>query len=249
METRILREKLSSEFKIKDLGQAKQCLGTRISIKGDSHTITLNQEQYVESVLRRFKMSECKAVATPMEPGLQLDRNPDSGFSVPYRELIGGLMYLSVMTRPDISYAVSYLSQFNNCYDEAHWKAAKRIPRYLQGTMAFCLKFEKDKAFELVGYVDADWANSTVDRKSYTGFCFTLSGGVISWGTSKQKTVALSSTEAEYMGLAEGAKQAMYLKNLLSEITGSKIVLHCLMIVRELKNLLQTQCFIKGRNI
>lgn len=222
-ETKILKDKLSSEFRIKDLGQAKQCLGTRISIEKDSHIITLDQEQYINSLLHRFKMFECKAVATPMEPGLQLSKNPNSVFSVPYQELVGSLMYLSVMTRPDISYAVSYLSQFNNCYDETHWKAAKRILRYLQGTKTFCLKFKKSQVFELVGYIDADWASNSVDRKSYTGFCFTLSGSVISWGSSKQKTVALSSTEAEYMGLAEGSKEAIYLRNLLIEITDIKI--------------------------
>lgn len=88
----------------------------------------------------------------PMVPGLKLEKSSNSNFSVPCQELIGSLMYLSVMTRPDISYAVSYLSKFNNCYDETHWKVAERILRYLQGTKTFCLKFEKCKVFELIGY-------------------------------------------------------------------------------------------------
>lgn len=126
-------------------------------------------------------------------------------------------MYLAVQTRPDIAYTVSFLSQFNNCYSELHWKCAKRVLRYLQGTKSYKLKFYKDNC-ELQGFADADWANNKNDRKSYTGIVFKLSGGAISWESNKQRTVALSSTEAEYMALSEASKEAIYLKNVLSEL-------------------------------
>ncbi|KAM3966065.1 uncharacterized protein ACR2FA_012935 [Aphomia sociella] len=148
-------------------------------------------------------MSDCKAAYTPMETGLKLMKYESKQADLPYQNLIGALMYLSVATRPDITHAVSYLSQFNNCYGEEHWKAAKRILRYLQGTKDYKLKYEKINNSELVGYADADWAACQIDRRSYTGYCFIMCGGAISWESRKQKTIALSTAEAEYMSLTE----------------------------------------------
>ena len=196
-----------------------------VKVDKKHNTITIDQKHYVDQLLQRFKMVDCKAVNTPMEAGLSLVRD-DSAVcegQFPYQQLLGSLMYLSVLTRPDISYSVSYLSQFNNCYTETHWKHAKRILRYLKGTKNYGLSFGKtDKSEDkfLECYVDADWDSNSYDRKSYTGFCFQFAGGPISWESRKQSTVALSSTEAEYMAMAEAAKEAIYLKNLFFELTG-----------------------------
>lgn len=137
-------------------------------------------------------------------------------------------MYLAVMTRPDISYSVSYLSQYNDCFDTSHWKSAKRILRYLQHTKNFCLKYKKGSS-QLLGFVDADWGSNVIDRRSYTGFCFKYSDCVVSWESTKQKTVALSTTEAEYMALSEASKEAVHLRNLLGEMKGSFdcVLLYC----------------------
>lgn len=129
---------------------------------------------------------------------------------LPYRELIGSLMYLAVCTRPDIAFAVNYLSQFNCCYNASHWTAAKQILRYLQGTKELGLRFRKTG--RPIEGVDADWANCISDRRSYTGFAFILKRCPISWEARKQKTVALSSTEAEYIALLEASKEVIYLK-------------------------------------
>ena len=117
-------------------------------------------------------------------------------------------MYLSVLTRPDISYSLSYLSQFNNNYDKRHWDCAKRILRYLKRTADYSLKYSKNE-HELQGFVDSDWGSDSVDRKSYTGFCYRLSNSPVSWESRKQKIVALSSTEAEYMAITEAAKEGI----------------------------------------
>lgn len=130
-------------------------------------------------------------------------------------------MYLAVLTRPDLSYSFSYLSQFNNCYNETHFNYAKRIFKYLQKMKHYCLTYNKDNV-ELTGFVDADWASDSLDRKSYTGFCFVMSGSVISWQSKKQKTVSLSSTEAEYVALSEASREAVYLRNLIYELSGKK---------------------------
>ena len=123
------------------------------------------------------------------------------------------------MTRPDISFAVSYLSQFNNNFNESHWVCVKRVLKYLQNTKHYCLTFKKSDV-NMEGYVDADWAGNKSDRRSYTGFIFKFSESAISWESRKQRTIALSSTEAEYMAISEAAKEAIYFKNLLYELTG-----------------------------
>ncbi|CAH2083339.1 unnamed protein product [Euphydryas editha] len=154
-----------------------------------------------------------------MEAKLNIVKKESQISDNPYQQLIGSLMYLADLTRPDIAYSVGYLSQFNNCHNSEHWYYAKRVLRYLKGSKNVGLKYCKDGNVDIQGYVDSDWGSNSVDRKSYSGFCFMLSGSVISWGCRKQKTVALSSTEAEYMALTEGCREAVYLKNLQNEIT------------------------------
>lgn len=212
-----LRSVLESDFKIKDLGQIKNCLGMNVNVQ--KNFVTLDQEQFIDNILKRFSMSDCKTSDTPMEVNLKLEKavNGNCSETYPYQQLVGSLMYLSVLTRPDICYSISFLSQYNTCYNEIHWKHLKRLLRYLQKTKHFCLIFKKNCS-DLHGFVDADWASCNIDRRSYTGYCFVLSGCVISYESRKQRTVALSSTEAEYMALAEACKEAIYLKNLMSEL-------------------------------
>lgn len=220
VETDVLKRELGQRFRLKDLGQLKHCLGMRVHIDKNKEFITLDQEQYIDNILKRFNMTDCRTVSTPMESKINLCKKENvCNTKLPYQQLIGSLMYLAVLTRPDIIFSVSYLSQFNNCFDESHWKQAKHVLRYLKKTKHYGLKFYKDKQ-NLHGFVDADWANDINDRRSFTGFCFIFSGSTVSWESKKQKTVALSSTEAEYMGLTEASKEAIYLRSLLNELIG-----------------------------
>ncbi|GBM59824.1 Retrovirus-related Pol polyprotein from transposon TNT 1-94 [Araneus ventricosus] len=136
---------------------------------------------------------------------------------LPYRELIGSLNYLAVCTRPDIAYSISKLSQYLTRYDKSHWLSAKRVLRYLKKTINFVLVFELDDKV-VYGYSDSDWGNSQEDRKTYSGYCFMLSNSVLSWESRKQKTVALSYTESEYISLSDSCKEVLYLQKLLSEL-------------------------------
>lgn len=219
-EIKIVKQILSSQFKIKDLGPIKNCLGMSVNTDKENNLITLSQEKYIDQLLCKFNMTECKTVDTPMETKLNVEKSQNVKSNNPYQQLIGSLMYLAILTRPDISYAVGYLSQFNNCHSNEHWLYAKRVLKYLKGTKDVGLKYCKNGNVNIKGYCDADWANNTTDRRSYTGYCFMLSGAVISWGCKKQRTVALSSTEAEYMAITEGCREAVYLLNLQNEITG-----------------------------
>lgn len=221
VETESLKSALSNNFKLKDLGDAKECLGMRIIRDKEKGIITLDQTEYINKILKRFNMSTCKSMSTPLETNLDFGLQVEmSNKDIPYQQAIGSLMYLAVLTRPDISYTVSFMSQFNNKYTENHWKCIKRIFKYLQGTKNFGLVFKKSNNCNIEGFVDADWAGDKRDRKSYTGYVFKLSENAISWESRKQRTVALSSTEAEYMAISEAAKEAIYLKNLLCELMG-----------------------------
>lgn len=191
------------------------------------NTISINQKDFIQELLVRFNLTEAKDVVTPMEVGSKLNYNEKENIDVPYQQLIGALMFLAVNTRPDIAFVTSYLSQFNLNHDAQHWKAAKRILRYLKGTIDYSLTYQKTNSLNVVGFCDADWANDLNDRKSYTGFVFILGNGAISWEAQKQCLVALSSTEAEYIALSESAKEAIHLKGLLNELISydEKIIL------------------------
>lgn len=222
VETNNLISVLNTNFQIKDLGQVKQCLGMRVNIDSKNNICTLDQEQYIDQLLVKFNMLNCKEANTPMELKLNIENNNVNDTNIPYQQLIGSLMYLCVLTRPDIAFSVSFLSQFNSCHNSTHWHYAKRILRYLKKTKNHCIRYMKGNS-ELVGYADADWANNCIDRKSYTGYCFMMSGGIISWESRKQRTVALSSMEAEYMSMAEACKESMYLRVLLSEVINQDV--------------------------
>lgn len=223
METNNLKDELSKIFKVKDLGVVRECLGMNVNYDKEQGILTLNQESYIDQILNEFNMSECNIIKTPMECNISLENGDQDQLSMyPYQNLIGSLMYLAVIARPDIAFSVSYLSQFNRSYSQLHWKHAKRILKYLKGTKHYCLRFSKEN-MELVGFVDADWGNNSIDRKSYTGYAFKFCGSVVSWQSCKQKTVALSSTEAEYMAISEAVKEAIYLKGLLYELMGTAL--------------------------
>ncbi|XP_063828471.1 uncharacterized protein LOC135077861 [Ostrinia nubilalis] len=146
-------------------------------------------------------MTDAIPVSTPMESGTKLvlpDINEEKP-ELPYQQLIGSLMYIAIGTRPDIAHTVSVLSQFNAHYGEVHWRAAKRVLRYLKASKDKRLIFKKTG--DMIGYADADYGSNLVDRRSYTGYVFQMSGSSVSWESRKQRTVAQSTTEAEYMAL------------------------------------------------
>jgi hypothetical protein len=215
-----LKEGLERHFGVKDLGELKFCLGLNIDRNIANGEIRINQRNYISDVLQRFNMEDCKGATTPIETKLDLfeTEERESCLDVPYQRLIGCLMYIAVCTRPDIAFSVSFLSQFNNRPRKIHWSAAKRVLQYLKYTIDYSLCYRKTDE-KLCGYVDSDWANRK-DRRSYTGYVFKYSNGPISWECKKQTTVALSSTEAEYMALSSASKEAIFLARFISEVSG-----------------------------
>lgn len=218
-----VKNDLMSKFEMKDLGKVELFLGMRVRQEG--RRIRIDQEEYIEKLLQRFGMQDAKPVSTPAVPGQRFTKcanshKPDE--TIPYRELIGSLLYIAVCTRPDIAHAVNYMSQFCNCYDEVHWRATKRILRYLKGTKDMGLNFEEDTHNSIQGFADADHGGNLIDRKSYSGNVFLMAKGAISWQSSKQGSIALSTAEAEYVSLSEAAKEAIFLRRFLKELIGKE---------------------------
>lgn len=218
-----IKSQLHNRFQMTDMGPAHLYLGMQITRDRKHRTLLLNQKKYIQIVLERFNMTECNPVSTPMETGLKLIHRVDKASPTEinqYQKLMGCLEYAAMATRPDITFSVHKLAQFASNPDISHLNAAKRILRYLKGSLSFCLVFSggnKDK-FELLGYTDADWAGDTTDRKSIGGYCFYLNQCLISHMSKKQATVALSTAEAEMHAALQAAKEAIWLRNLLSEI-------------------------------
>ncbi|XP_063812927.1 uncharacterized protein LOC135050379 [Pseudophryne corroboree] len=128
---------------------------------------------------------------------------------VPYQNAVSSLMYASIGSHPNITHAVSRASQFAINPGRQHWIAVKRILRYLKGTSSLKLVFTKSKGMTFEVFCDAKWVSDEDNCHSYMGYLFILSGAAISRARRKQPTVALSTTEAEYMALTETSKEAL----------------------------------------
>ncbi|KMQ85397.1 retrovirus-related pol polyprotein from transposon tnt 1-94 [Lasius niger] len=221
------KRKLAEKFKMKDLGEVRNLLGLRVTRDKQQGKIWLDQQAYIEEILKRFNMKGCKLVLTSADPNQKLSKEQNSTTnteaieikgSVPYKEAVGCFIHASQGTRPDISYAVNMVSRFSNNPEKAYWVAVKRICRYLKGTSKLKLEFSKEGNSTIHDYGDADWANESIDRRSITGSLFKLQGGPISWQSKKQSTVALSTTEAEYMALSATCQEALWLRTLAREL-------------------------------
>lgn len=222
-----IKADFSKTFAMTDGGEIHHCLGIQVHRDRSRRFLSLNQERYIEHVLARFGMSACRPVKTPLDPSTKLTKYATEGENDVkltdqslYQQIVGSLMYLMIATRPDIANSVSIVSQFAASPTNTHMQAVKHILRYLRGTSTFKLNYgpNNDAQIVLTGFSDSDWANDVNTRRSTTGYAFFLCGGVISWSSKRQRTVALSTTEAEYMALTQTTKEAIWLRRLLEEL-------------------------------
>jgi hypothetical protein len=208
--------KLAQEFDIKDLGQLKFFLGLQIDYRSSGFFV--HQQKYATDLLAKFNMSTCKPCSTPF---VSLSRiRKDDGIPLsdptPFRSMVGGLQYLT-FTRPDLSYAVNHICQFMHQPTDHHLVAAKRILRYVQGTLHHGLTF-RPGPLSLTAFTDSDWAGDPMDRRSTTGLIVFLGHNPITWQSKKQPTVARSSTEAEYRALANCAADLAWVRMVLKDL-------------------------------
>jgi hypothetical protein len=215
---------LSCKFDMKDLGASNFILGMEIKRDWKKRKLWLNKRKYVETILQRFNMQECKPIKVPILVGVNLsaDQCPktreeeDDMSHVPYASAVGNLMYAMVCTRPDIAHAVGFLSRYMSKPWKEHWTTIKRVFKYLCGTASYGLCYQGrlglDRVSDIHGFVDADWVGYLDCRRSTTRYVFNLFGGAISWMSERQVVVALSTKEVEYMAAIHASNEAVWLQ-------------------------------------
>jgi hypothetical protein len=221
---RKFKEDMNAKYRLTDLGAANWLLGIKITRDLINKTLSLSQHAYIDAIITKFNFDDLKPSAMPMDPSAPLSKSQSPSKiediikmkNVPYREAVGSLMYAAMGTRPDIAFTTSTVAQFSDNPGWAHWEAVKRIYRYLKGTRDLVLTYGGDKR-GLVGYVDADGA-SQEHRRAISGYVFMVDGGAVSWSSKKQELVTLSTAEAEYVAQTHAAKEAIWLRRLLTEI-------------------------------
>ncbi|KAK5670322.1 hypothetical protein QVD99_8718 [Batrachochytrium dendrobatidis] len=214
-----MKSKLFKEFSMKDLGPIHTCLNIRIIRNRMGRTITLSQSHYLSDVLEKFRMSNCNPKFIPLYPSnpLPAAEETDPVTSAPYREAVGSLMYAMIATRPDLAAAVGQAARHMHHATDQHWNAVKLILHYVQGTLSYALELGGTNA-SLSGYSDADWAGDVKTRKSTSGYLCYVGNALVSWRSSKQTCVAVSTMEAEYTAAESASRELLFLRDLLGEL-------------------------------
>jgi hypothetical protein len=214
---------LLERFSGSDEGSVRRYLGMTIS--RDGKQLHLSQEAYALEILERFGMEDCNSVLTPMDAGYMITKDecpetPDPVRRLKYQEITGALQYLVQWTRPDLSFATNELAKVNSNPSEIHLKMAYRVLRYLKGTANLGLTYTKDldNANQLLGWADADFAACTDTRRSISAYILMMNGGAVSWKSRQQKSVATSTSQAEFVSASWAADEILWLRRSLAEL-------------------------------
>ena len=216
---------LFKQFEMKDLGEAAYILGIKLIRDRKKRMLALSQEPYIDDVLARFNMQDSKKGNLPFRHGVTLSKRQcpstpkeiENMKAVPYASACGSLMYAMLCTRPDICFAVGMVSRYQSNPGQEHWSAVKAILKYLRRTKEYMLVYKSSDLVPL-GYTDSDFQTDKDKRKSTSGCVFTLGGGAVIWRSVKQKCIADSTMEAEYVAASEAAKEAIWFRNFLLDL-------------------------------
>ena len=225
------KNKLCEVYKMKVLGSPKKFLGIQIERDLKNSVFTMCQTKMIENIVRKFGLENRKFAATPMmteqnakkrvvKPTVQTELDLSKG--IPYREAVGALLYVTNCTRPDIAYAVNVLTRRVSDFQEKDWIKVEQVIMYLAYTKDLKLTY-LGNGNELIGYSDASMKLMSKDGKSVSGCVITVFNDAVSWGTRRQDSVAVSSSEAEYIALNSMIKDVVYYKELCELITSERI--------------------------
>ena len=236
-----LKSRLSQLFEMTDMGEAHYILGLKITRNRSARQLCLSQQEYLRRVVERYGMTNCNPASTPLTTGTVLSKDdcPSTPPATPvtingytYASVVGAVMYAMLGTRPDLAYSVGCLSRFNSNPGATHVAALKHVLRYLAGTTDYQLVYgtqstsinhptdnnEAAPPFAVFGYCDSDYAACVDERLSVAGWVFMAAGGATSWQSQKQKAVALSTVEAEYMAACAASKEGVWQRAVLAQV-------------------------------
>ena len=214
---------LKSEYRMTDLGPIQRFLG--FDIRQTETGLTMDQEIYIDMMVQKYNLQNSKSCYSPLDPNVRLENGECEDHLADkkiYQSMIGSLIYASLGTRPDITFAVAALSKYNASPLTTHMTAAIRVIRYLKTTSKMKLHFPQEqkqvKESILEGFTDSDWAGCKTTRKSIGGHIFLVNGTPVSWQAKGQTVVALSTLEAELIACSDGSREAIWLKRLLTDL-------------------------------
>lgn len=220
----IVVQDLSQIFELKILGETRKLLG--VEFENADGNLFIHQKEYIENTVKHFsKQYKIPIVSLPIAKGIvltkqdcpQTEEEKAEMEKIPYRRLLGCVAFIASRTRPEISYAVNILSQYQENPGQKHWQALLKVLGYLQYTKGYMLNLKKISNLSIECFTDADHASNRDDRVSIGGTIIYVGGVPIVWKTFKQKSVSISTMEAEYISLSESAKELVWLKNVLMD--------------------------------
>lgn len=196
-------------------------VGLQILRNREKRSMIVHQNYYTLNNIKRFEMENSKPLSTPMESNLQLSKHgcsiDDRSVEVPYKQAIGSLIYLSKGTRPDISYAVNKLASYADSVKSSHWSGVKRIFRYLKSSSDLGLYYKANDN-SIISFSDSDFAGDIDTKKSTSGILLLVNGAPVGWRSSKQTTVATSTTNAEFISASLATSEIICARQFLSEL-------------------------------
>jgi transposase InsO family protein len=221
-----VKQFLSKNFDMKDMGEASYVIGIKIHRDRFQGILGLSQETYINKVLKRFRMNDYPPSVAPIVKGdrFNLNQCPKNDLereqmkNIPYAFAVGSLMYAQVCTIPDITFVVGMLGRYQSDPSLDHWRAVKKVIRYLQGTKDYMLMYRRTENLEVIGYSDSDFAGYIDSRKSTSGYIFLMASGAVSWRSAKQTLTTTSTMEAEFVSCFEATSHGVWLKSFISRL-------------------------------
>jgi hypothetical protein len=221
-------EEMKLEFEMSMIGELNYFLG--LQVKQTTEGIFISQSKYAKDLVKRFGLDGKSCARTPMSTSIKISSDLEGKSVDPslYRSMIWSLLYL-IASRPDIAFSVGVYARFQANPKESHLTAVKRIIRYVNDTLSYCIWYSRETNVGVTGYSDADWAGNADDRKSTSGGCFYVGNNLVSWMSKKQASISLSTAEAEYIAAGRCCTQLLWMKTLLGDYGFSQdtMIINC----------------------